>query len=70
MNDKQPSKTKVDPAELKIASQFAGNLFGMLKAVLLYPKGHQMLLQVLEKFFTYLNYILAERQVATGKRKK
>jgi len=54
-----------NPAELKIASQFAGNFFGMLKAVHLYPKGHQMLLQVLEKFFNYLNYILAEKQIAT-----
>lgn len=54
-----------NPADLKIASQFAGNFFGMLKAVHLYPKGHQMLLQVLEKFFDYLNYILAERQIAT-----
>ena len=65
MNSDKEVKNIVSPAELKIASQFAGNLFGMLKAVHLYPKGHQMLLQVLEKFFDYLNYILTERQIAT-----
>ncbi|MFH1094076.1 MAG: hypothetical protein V1739_08025 [Candidatus Omnitrophota bacterium] len=64
MDRDKKSAHDVNPAELKIASQFAGNLFGMLKAVQLYPKGHQMLLQVLEKFFNYLNYILAERQIA------
>ncbi len=63
--DNQEAKNNFNPTEVKIASQFAGNLFGMLKAVHLYPKGHQMLLQVLEKFFNYLNYILAEKQIAT-----
>ena len=62
--DKDSEKI-INPAELKIASQFAGNLFGMLKAVHLYPKGHQMLLQVLGKFFDYLNYMLGERQIVT-----
>ncbi len=63
--DTKKAKNDFNSADVKIASQFAGNLFGMLKAVHLYPKGHQMLLQVLEKFFNYLNYILAEKQIAT-----
>ncbi|MCG2712069.1 MAG: hypothetical protein L6416_07080 [Candidatus Omnitrophica bacterium] len=63
--EREKAKNDFNPAEIKIASQFAGNLFGMLKAVHLYPKGHQMLLQVLEKFFNYLNYILGEKQIAT-----
>jgi len=54
-----------DHAETKLANQFAANLFGMLKAVHLYPKGHQMLLQVVEKFFNYMNWVLAEKQMAT-----
>jgi len=58
-------KQTINPAELQLASQLAGNFFGMLKAVNLYPKGHQMLLNVLEKFFNYLNYILGEKQSAT-----
>ncbi|MDD5746927.1 MAG: HEAT repeat domain-containing protein [Candidatus Omnitrophica bacterium] len=54
-------------ADEKIAAQLAGHLFAMIKAAHLYPKGHQMLLQVIEKFLNYLNYVLGEKQIATFK---
>ncbi|MBU1087292.1 MAG: hypothetical protein KKD05_07225 [Candidatus Omnitrophica bacterium] len=51
-------------AEIKLASQIAASLFGMLKAVHLYPRGHQMLSQVVEKFYTTLQEVIAQKQIA------
>ncbi len=47
-------------AELKAAGQLIGNLIGMLKAINLYPAGHQMLLQTKDKFFSFLQLALDE----------
>lgn len=60
----QPHKrAEVNPEELKSATKFALNLFAVLKDVQLYPKGHQILLQVVEKFFDGLKELFAQKQL-------
>lgn len=54
-------KEKSNPAELKLASQLVIGFLGLLKASALYPQGHQMLLQVIEKFYSALKQILAQK---------
>ncbi|MFH1063079.1 MAG: hypothetical protein V1747_09395 [Candidatus Omnitrophota bacterium] len=51
-------------ADIKLACQIASSLFGMLKAVHLYPKGHQMLSQVVQKFYATLQEVIQQKQVA------
>lgn len=57
-------KHEATTADLKLASQLAASLFGMLKAVHLYPKGHQMLTQVVQKFYATLQEVLQQKQIA------
>ncbi|MFH2137687.1 MAG: HEAT repeat domain-containing protein [Candidatus Omnitrophota bacterium] len=66
MDEKKLSfKEKENPARAKIAGQFAANFLGLLKAISLYPKGHQMLVQVAEKFYIHLEQLLTEFKTLT-----
>jgi hypothetical protein len=62
----QTSNTKKDhnPQDIKLAQALAGSLFGMLKGVHLYPKGHQMLSQVVKKFYSQVKEVLEQKQIA------
>jgi hypothetical protein len=57
-------KHEATAADIKLASQLAASLFGMLKAVHLYPKGHQVLCQVVEKFYATLQGVIQQKNVA------
>ena len=58
------NKREYTAVEMKYASQIAASLFGMLKAVHLYPRGHQMLSQVVRKFHTTLKEAVHQKQIA------
>ncbi len=51
-------------AEIKLACQIGSSLFGMLKAIHLYPRGHQMLKQVVKKFHATLQEVIQQKQIA------
>ena len=56
-----PHTVKASPADHKAAVQLLSSFTGLLKAVPLYPKGHQILLQIIEKFYGVLQKMLSER---------
>ncbi|MBU1045308.1 MAG: HEAT repeat domain-containing protein [Candidatus Omnitrophica bacterium] len=64
--DQNTAKNKHEhsAAEIKLACQIGASLFGMLKAVHLYPRGHQMLSQVVQKFYTTLQEVINHKQIA------
>ncbi|MCM8814263.1 MAG: HEAT repeat domain-containing protein [Candidatus Omnitrophica bacterium] len=58
----QPAKKADNPADVRLASHFVGQFMGLLKGVQLYPPGHSMLQQIIEKFFSELLVLIKEKQ--------
>jgi len=68
MQDQKDSfKDRASPAETNLARQFGVNIINLLKAVKLYPPGHQMLTQTVQTFHRKTQQIIAQKSPVTLK---